>query len=114
MSIKTSEKQRINYSNNLGTNVREGSLGEDSPPPEESAFGTGNAIELHERPWVLPKTKTEAIAVGTPYKMVSRFSETAQSPSYIPPRSRMIPKMISPVIVITLMELNGECGQRRK
>lgn len=50
---------------NLGTNVREGGLGEDGPETEESTETAGDTRVLGEWTWVLPVLETDLLTVGS-------------------------------------------------
>jgi hypothetical protein len=49
------------YSDNLCPNEREGSLGDDAPPPDEPTGGSRNVMVLNERAGVLPITESNSI-----------------------------------------------------
>ena len=62
----TSEaEQEPTYSNDLSTNEREGSLGEDSSVGEELALRAADVVVLVERTRVLPVPETKTVMVGT-------------------------------------------------
>ena len=48
------------YSDNLRSNEGEGSLGDDAPPPEKPAGGSGNAMVLNERAGIYPVAETDS------------------------------------------------------
>ena len=58
-------EQEPTYSNDLSTNEREGSLGEDSSIGEELALRAADVVVLVERTRVLPVPETKAVMVGT-------------------------------------------------
>ena len=99
------------YGDDLRSNERERSLGDDAPPPDEPTGDSGDAMVLDERAGIFPVTESDPeinvrifdISYGAKTPCLSRFGP--------PPRSRTIPRIMRPTMVMTLMELR--CGEIR-
>ena len=92
------------YGYNFRPNERKSGLGHHSPPAQESTFRATDTVILDEGARVLPVSETETIMIWSPLSSCKYEVGYVQNAS-LPPRSSTIPKMISPVIVMTLMEL---------
>lgn len=80
-------------------------MGEDSPEPQEATLAARNALVLNEWPGIFPVAEADSLMVGPTYRLFyKRVVPGGRFPN-LPPRSRTMPKIMRPVIVMTLMEL---------
>ena len=79
-------------------------MSEYGPKAEEAAFRAFNTRVLDKWTWVLPVAESDAIVVWSTCGGYLRGFKLGVS-GHLPPRSRATPKIIRPVMVMTLMEL---------
>ena len=93
------------YGDNLRSDKGEGSLGDDAPPSDKPAGGSRNVMVLNEWTRFFPVTETNSEANVRISNAGAGVKCSCLSWSGPPPRSRMIPRMMRPIMVKTLMEL---------
>jgi hypothetical protein len=69
------------HSYDFSSNVREGSLGENSPESQETTFGACNACELNKWSRIFPVAEAEPIMVGSTTKVKNNAQNNEASNS---------------------------------
>ena len=93
------------YSNDLRPNKGEGSLGDDAPPSYKPTGSPGNIMVLDKWTGIVPVTETDSEINVRVSSSMSRVKYSCLSWFGPPPRSRIIPRIMRPTMVKTLIEL---------
>jgi hypothetical protein len=93
------------HGDDLGTNEREGCLGQNSPKTEETPFRAGNIVILNKRTRVFPIAESETFVIGASSEVEDNSQDNQ---AYVVLSMRITwegaGKIAVPVMVITLIE----------
>ena len=93
------------HSDNLRSNEGERGLRDDTPPSDEPTGDSRDSVVLNERPGIFPVTESDSKIGVSIFDILFGVKSCCLSWFGPPPRSRTIPRIMRPTMVMTLMEL---------